>query len=530
MIKLIIVDDERTTRESLASYIPWRDLKIDSVRSARNGAQALGLAEEDPPDILLTDVRMPKMDGLALANRIRELYPECQIVFLSGYADKGYLKQAIHLQAVDYVEKPVDPEELREAIRSAVSRHEGQAQEKREASRAREIYRENVLILREELVRELVGGHAPIGTLRERFPEALPVGVFDGHLTAAALVLNWRRQLSKGEQESIRRALLSRLCESAPFGLPSSLLGFTENDVMAIVLGGRYFERSPHSVATLHGLASIAGELSQEAFSFSLGVGMPVLGLENLPRSYLAALRSAGLQFYRGAGQLLFSASIPRESFTAPAAMVTGFREALQGGDVEQAELLVGAMAEQARRQECVDIDGVRDVFFKLFLILFEVARSKSVADLFDDEAKSYIWQEIRDRTTLAELAQFVGNHVRAVFGSASQGGKGSRKVLEIQRYIRSHLGSDALSLQAIADHTCLSRTYVSALYKSCTGENIGDYITGLRIEKAKELLGDCRMKTYEVAARVGYQDVRYFSTLFKKHVGCTPTEYRDQC
>ena len=117
MIKLIIVDDERVTRESLRDYIPWAELGIESVLTARNGTEALTLFESNRPNIVLTDIRMPKMDGIQLAERLREIEPRCKIVFLSGYADKEYLKRAIQLQATSYVEKPIDREDLLVKIR-----------------------------------------------------------------------------------------------------------------------------------------------------------------------------------------------------------------------------------------------------------------------------------------------------------------------------------------------------------------------------------------------------------------------------
>ena len=121
MIKLLIVDDESFTRQGILETIPWKDLSIYDVKEAFDGENALEILKEFEPDILLTDVRMPRLNGIELSFKTRELYPNCSIIFMSGYSDKEYLKSAIHLKAISYVEKPIDLYELEEALKSAVS-------------------------------------------------------------------------------------------------------------------------------------------------------------------------------------------------------------------------------------------------------------------------------------------------------------------------------------------------------------------------------------------------------------------------
>ena len=123
MIKLLIVDDEKMTRDSLQEFIPWNELGIDIVAVAKNGIEALKIAKKLCPDIMLCDVRMPKMDGVKLAEEIRILFPSCRIIFLSAYADKEYLKAAINLKALRYIEKPISSKEIEEVVREAVSVH-----------------------------------------------------------------------------------------------------------------------------------------------------------------------------------------------------------------------------------------------------------------------------------------------------------------------------------------------------------------------------------------------------------------------
>ena len=119
-ISVLLVDDEKMPREVLKQYIDWKALKIDSVEDAEDAEQALEMARKHRPDIVISDMKMPRMNGLELAGKIRQMYPECQFVFLSGYTDKEYLKGAIKLKAASYVEKPIDLQEITSVLKEIV--------------------------------------------------------------------------------------------------------------------------------------------------------------------------------------------------------------------------------------------------------------------------------------------------------------------------------------------------------------------------------------------------------------------------
>lgn len=126
-MKLLLVDDERFTREGIYSLTPWKELGIDEVITAEDGEDGLEKALLFAPEIILTDVKMPRMDGVDMSFKIREKFPDCSIIFMSGYADKEYLKSAIRLSAVNYIEKPFQPEELHSTLRIAAEKYRSQA-------------------------------------------------------------------------------------------------------------------------------------------------------------------------------------------------------------------------------------------------------------------------------------------------------------------------------------------------------------------------------------------------------------------
>jgi two-component system response regulator YesN len=520
MLTLMIVDDEKTTRESLAKYVDWDTAGIGSVKTARNGIEALALAGQAAPEIVLTDIRMPKMDGLQLAEKLKALNPSCKVVFLSGYADKEYLKKAIHLQAVSYVEKPVDIDEVKSAVRMAVAAFEREAAERSENARMRARSTAARRAEREELTRRLVTGEADL--LRESPADAgLPFEP-GASFTLCALRLAWSPAVGEREKARLRKRLLSTCARIPPFDLATSLFGFVEKDVMAAVAARKNWSSRLRGARTFDTLLWEVRSLSEGAFDVSIGIGEPVLGLAALPVSYASALESLGSAFYRETEHVFFPGESRPETFVVRAEDLVHFRESLRDNDIEKAVLIVGEMETAARLQQPVDIDSVRDAFFALYL----ASRTHARAEMPRDE-KGYIWRQIQETRTLSELArfilQFVGTTVRNGESRAH-----SRTIREIQRFIRDNYTSAELTLAAIADHAALSRTYVSSLYKAATGKNVTEYLTDLRIEKAKELLTAGRAPTRDVARSVGYRDANYFSALFKKRVGRSPTAFRE--
>lgn len=123
MIKALLVEDERITRNGLLKHIPWKELGIDEIRSTDDAESAMEMSRDYHPDIIISDIRMRGIDGIEMCRRLKGESQECQIVFISSYAQKEYLKAAIELEAIQYIEKPIEQEELEKAIRKCVQKY-----------------------------------------------------------------------------------------------------------------------------------------------------------------------------------------------------------------------------------------------------------------------------------------------------------------------------------------------------------------------------------------------------------------------
>lgn len=528
MLKLIIVDDEKTTRESLQEFVRWDTFGIGIVETAKNGLAALELAEKSRPDILLTDVRMPKMDGIQLASRVRELYPDCKIIFISGYSDKDYLKSAIHLKAVSYIEKPVNLEEVEAVIAQAVAACMDDERKRRDTERLESSLTRSRPLIRQEialgLIEEGAGRTKLLNGFDDPFLEIPEAGLFG----TACIRLNWKPGADDKLKSSVRHDILDLLGDNALFDPAGVITGVTADGSIAVILSGSSAEDCKPGGLPDVILKKLEG-LSADGFTASIGIGSSVKTMSGLPGSYKEAVAASGRQFYYGAGRIYYYGRNGKPQFKPDKNLFDNFKGSLKKDDRESASALVRRLTESVRLSADENIDHIKNIYFNLLLLIFETAREKGLIDPAEENEKSYIWQEIDEIKTLSELSDYIGSNIAAVFNRFDSADNSNRKTYEIMKYIRENYHNRELSIQMIANNAYLSQTYLCSFFKKSTGRTLNEYITEVRIEKAKEFLRDRRIKLYEVTVRIGFTDSNYFSTLFKKYAGCTPSEYREK-
>ncbi len=208
MLTALIVDDERMTRDTLLGFVPWAELGIDEVDTARDGLDALAKIERRMPDLVVCDIRMPRLGGIEFAQIVRQRNPQCGIIFLSGYSEKEYLKAAIRLHAADYIDKPVNLAEVRAAVERNVRALRERADTSAEAERARRALSGAEPLLRASLAAELVRPGATPAALRARFDPQLLEPFLSGPLrTAVAELEPAPGQKPEAATEEVVRAL-----------------------------------------------------------------------------------------------------------------------------------------------------------------------------------------------------------------------------------------------------------------------------------------------------------------------------------
>ncbi|WP_419872444.1 helix-turn-helix domain-containing protein [Candidatus Pristimantibacillus sp. PTI5] len=527
-LKLLIIDDEVRTREFLHHRIAWESLGITMVESVKNGILALDMARDWMPDIILCDIRMPKMDGIEFAKRLRMLDSDAKLIFLSGFSDKEYLLSAIQLQAFQFIEKPINPGRIKEVVGEAVRVRQTDLDKQKEGLRLQASFDENLPILRREMVRKLVTEpHSPhvLPALLNRDTFLIPS---EGRFTVVVAPLFWRFSDIPKEVRIVQEEILSSLSKSEEMLEWGSIAGFDSQNWLVILMPGTYGSAYMTGWSRLEQLRGVLRRILGPDIQFHMGIGHTAEQLFAIPDAYHSAVNAGNLQFYKDYGEIAFpSEKQAGEPLDTDWEELKRFRESVRRGDVEQADKIIQGLTKRARQRKDLDIMRVKDVYFQFLLILLEIALQQGLTDKEEGGGSRYIWREIDIIPDLDRLHRYVLS-LLALF-DREEGKGGSGKMREIVKFIHTHFHEKGFGIQMIADHVGLSETYLCSFFKKQSGQTVKEYMTGVRVEKAKELLREQDMKLYTIAQAVGFADPNYFTTFFKKYAGCTPTEYRER-
>lgn len=511
MIKVMIVDDEKETREGLRQLVNWDGLGVSQVATADSGEEAMRLCVSFIPDIVVSDIRMPGMSGIELCTYIGSLLPGCQIVFISAFANKEYLKAAIQLEAVGYVEKPINIGEMEQALRKAVERHRQQKTD--EETRHRQMV--NLPMLQEMLILNLISGH-----VGENLEEELHgAKLFAGQ--SFFRVLFFKRANTAMERQTFEQRLRALVHEV--FGACEYVTAFRDDRQAVVVVA------APARTA-LHDYEPGWERLRQAVRDWDGGaglfcsVGFIEQGAERIAFSYRSAVIALQKLFYVGYGATLFYREELIGTLDGPDDTVRRYSECLLHRELNEALALLERLYGRLRQNSTIPVAAVRNVYMGLG---FHILQSRKGAEEESERPaeQSYTWERVQEFDTLAEIHDYMCEVTRRLLESTEE----NMMVQKVRRIIGKQYGSEELTVQVLADQAYVTPSYLSRVFKQETGKTIGQYITEVRIEHAKELLLDNKLKLYHVAMLVGYNNPSYFAKTFKKAVGVMPSVYRER-
>ncbi|OXM83404.1 response regulator [Paenibacillus rigui] len=539
MYKLIIVDDEPTVRYGLRNYFQWSDFGIEVIDEADDGLTGLALAERTRPDIVLTDVRMLHMDGIQMASQIRSSYPQTKIVFVSGHDDVDYMKSALQVNAVDYIFKPVNMQELHKVVERVMGELEEERKERRLIADMQEKLTQSMPLLREKFLMSLIrdGIQQPhriqdrLDFLGLQLPEEAPYWVIIVQIDDNADVVDGR---SERDKQLLAYAVLNVCQELVERYMNGYAFENRSGEYVCILYGGEERE----GLDLEDPLVMLAGDIRENLaqwlkISVTIGVGERISKLAALPLSYTRAREAADQKWYLGKNRIITMDSLETDEespYRFDSSQHERFLSALKAG--EQGPLfqeLEVWFARVARNRK----DGIHyGKIFSLELILLanRLMLEFNIHDAELERKGTDLWSRINKQETIRDVRTLLEAHLLEVCNRVQDKRSGkSRHVIERIRAVMEQRYAENLTVSDVAESVYLSSTYVSLLFKQETGETVYEYLTKVRIERAKEMLRDPRVKFYEVSEAVGYADPSHFSKIFKKYTGWTPSGYRDQ-
>jgi len=534
VIRMIIVDDESLIRKGIITSIDWQLHEVDIVGEAANGREALQIAERAEPDIVLTDIRMPVMDGIRLSGLLRERFPHVRIVFLTGYDDFEYAQSAIRLKVDEYLLKPAGAEELL----ALVGRLKLEIDEEREAAaseRTRRAYLlESLPYMRQNLLLSLVHAQRPDIRQWAGKAQALNLHLNGPSYQCAVLELDNYYPMTVGKQERdiewIRYAVVNVAEEVMEGKVRGNVCGIEANRML-------FLFNLPQGTIPETVTEDVCDEVRRciaryLQWSVTVGIGMPVPVLERIGDSFHSAVRALRRKVYAGTGRVYRyeygTEGGEDQPVLLPAEQENMLLRHLRLMDREKVHAAIGLLFEEWSRHKpayvAVHRTCLRLVFMSMGALEDAGIRLSERMPMFDPA------KEIDKLETLAQMETWLQRLLEQFMAWMEKAANRKFKsiVASVIRYMEEHLDQE-LTLDAMASAVYVSPSYLSRLFKEETGRNIVDYIHGLRIERAKALLRDPKLKTYEISERVGYRDYKYFSFIFKRYTGCSPRDYRNR-
>ncbi|MCI9485827.1 MAG: response regulator [Lachnospiraceae bacterium] len=525
VLRVMIADDEERICKLITALVDWEALEMEVAGTARNGPEAIALAKELEPDILITDIRMPGLSGLDLIEQVKKLRPEVEIVIISGYAHFEYAQTAIKFGVGDYLLKPVDQEELNTTLqkfkerilaRQAMARRGGRLFQKSERDLKR---------LRTGLVDQLISGRGErlsVAVIQEAY--YLPVE--SGFFQAVWLKFD-------GPPEAFTEAGLAAIMEKADSILESALRSKCIEMVFRRV-GSSYVGflnyGSGRKEEVRRGLKDCLNQLkSQQVLygpvQFSLAVGRAAENPEELKRSMYEASVIIKERLVRGNGRILDR--MPEPSALHERKLLDKYlRNITHAVEVMSLEEAAGAVSElSSAAREVREVRGfeIRELIHScasLFFSRLELSGRAEALQEFDERCE---WCG-----TMEELFGLLGRLLETHLGAlrSRHENDADRPVRLAKEYIQNHY-SEPITLEEVSGHVSLNPAYFSVLFKKTEGEGFAKYLIHLRMEQAKILLRDTNEPVSAICQRVGYHDVKHFTRTFEKDTGVKPATYR---
>ena len=542
MLKIFLAEDEVVVRETIKRMIPWEELGFELVGEAADGEMALPLLIRQQPDLLITDIKMPFMDGLTLARLAKKEIPGLKVVILSGYDDFNYAKQAIGIGVEDYLLKPITKNALIERLSEIRSRYEHEKTQKEyyeKFQREMQAYEKNSS---RDFFEALVDGSMDMMEVYKR-AEKLGLDIVAEAYNVLIFTMNCDEDFSGQRDEySSWEAESLELLENFFAGHSSAMLFRSNIFSYGVLLKGQRETIEENTRACVDEIRKILSRQDGRREWF-LAVGQSVERLSQIQKSYHTASRAFSQRYLYDENILYYD---EMETMEHPGGQAeTEDNAYLQKVDVNALnpailqKFLSNGLQEETENFVkdyfyAIGQEPMESLVFRNYVILnvrFSVISFIKGLGCDTNEMESADTEEVfaeSGKNMESAIAYAKKMISQAIEIRDQNSGNKNRSILKTAvDFIDSHYMEEDISLNTVANVANVSSNHFSALFSQNMGQTFIEYLTTLRMNKAKELLRCTGMRSSEIAGEIGYKDAHYFSYLFKKTQGMTPSDYR---
>ena len=526
--KVILVDDEAEVIDMIEKKIHWNDLGFEVAGSATNGVKALELVEKLQPDVVLTDIKMPYMDGLELSRRLNREYPNIYIMLCTGFDEFEYAKEAVHLEIKEYMLKPVNATELSESLTNLKHTLDREREEKLNVKKLNDYFQEVLPKLQSNFFISLIEGRVEKKDY-ERFLQAYQVDM-KGPLFGCVIFHTSENHVPEGMNPlllsmSVEREIKQRLMnqwncrEFIYMGNTLLILELDAEDKITQITDAcdrfcRWAYRVMGAVVTA-------------------GIGRVCDSLLNINNSYEGAREAVSYRVLYGTQRAINIAEIaPKEQKAAVQyedanmhelikSIYLGKRDAIEGAVHDEIEKLHRS-AQTMNRYKLTLMEMV-GTFYRFCANNF-IDFDNFSGGISNPYEKVPEMDEVTLTAWLIDTSMAISEELKNARNNTSR-----RMVTDAQNMIVGRYMEPDLSLDTVCSELGVSNSYFSSVFKKETGKSFISYLTDYRMDHAANLILETNEKSYKIAEQVGYQDANYFSYVFKKRFGMSPSKYRTE-
>ncbi len=527
---ILLVDDESAVREGIRSRTPWEQYNFTVVGEAGNGIEALELVEELQPDVVITDIRMPYLDGIELIQQIRLAHPAITLVILSGYDEFTYAQQAMHYDVTEYVLKPVSVDDLCQLLERLSNRLDQEIKRTQDQARLKQAYKQALPLIREKFLVSLLTTSHPL---------------LDGNLIAKAKEYGY--DLDKDEfmvalveteriqNDPLQALAMLEVAEDVCKDESGTLVFQFENQIVVIFSAHSHGQSHYDFVfrkQTYRKAEQLHAYLKKYNFNVIIGIGNQVHLPSAITQSYRQALRALNYSSSYPDQPLLFIRDLEAEPGQEQQGAVEELKAnillAVKMGNEQQVSESVASLFGEVLAS--LSLMQIQELVFELAFSLHDLAHSygHTLFTLTEEDGRS-LFSELSSLTTLSKARRWftrVCLELREMIAGQRENSH-IQFITKAQALIAKHFTEPGFGLEQICEMIGVSPSYFSSTFKKEVGKSFVQHLTGMRLDRAKELLIKTEGKTYEIAQSVGFSEPNYFSFCFKRYEGVSPSQYR---
>ena len=527
LYNVLLVDDEADVLQAMKKKIDWEALGFCLAGTAENGQEALEMAEQLHIDVVMTDIKMPYMDGLTLCKNLKQSYRNMKVIIYSGFDDFEFAREAVHLEAEEYLLKPISAGDMEAAFSKVRKKLDQEYDEYRNLNRLSEYYRKSLPAMREQLVMGILEGRIA-GERARAMMETYEICLDSPFYVVAALYMDVN---PREEQPQPAQLFTLSLKDMVQDYLKNRTRFFSTAFLDQVIVIFMLDEREEIDQVLYH-----LDQICKMGFhvlksSVTAAVGQICANTDALHTSYEEAVNAMEYRSILGSGQVLYINDIEpcsEENILVTEHEFQNLVHAVKLGNRDETNAAIAQIMDSIRK-EPISPGQYQLLFMELLSELMKIGRAYKLHpnQIFGEHAGS--WQELYRMVTVEELEgwlQEVCTNLRHVLRHERRD-SAARLTEQAKAYIEEHYKESDLSADSLCRCLNVSAAYFSTIFKREVGMSFVAYLTKIRLEHALELLRTTEDKTYIIASRVGYMEPNYFSYVFKKQYGISPSKYR---